>query len=70
MMNLWVSKKYIISENICHSRTGGNPASIAIPRSRQNHDVAPLRGDFLIIWIPACAGMTKFYFLDFYKVGI
>ena len=28
------------------------------PRSRQNLDVDPLRGDFSINWIPACAGMT------------
>jgi hypothetical protein len=26
----------------------------------QNLDVDPLRGNFLIIWIPACAGMTSF----------
>jgi hypothetical protein len=28
------------------------------PRSEQNHDVDPLRGNFIMIWIPACAGMT------------
>jgi hypothetical protein len=28
------------------------------PRSGQIHDVAPRRGDLLIIWIPAFAGMT------------
>jgi len=27
-------------------------------RSGQNLDVDPLRGNFSIIWIPACAGMT------------
>jgi hypothetical protein len=43
-----------------HSRAGGNPARTNIPRSGQNCDVVPLRGNFLIIWIPACAGMTQF----------
>lgn len=55
-----------------HSRAGGNPAKTNIPRSgqneplaasfeeRPNHDVVPLRGDYLFIWIPACAGMTVF----------
>jgi hypothetical protein len=28
----------------------GNPAK-NIPRSEQNHDVVPLRGNHLIIWI-------------------
>jgi hypothetical protein len=31
-----------------------------IPRSGQNLGVDPLRGDYLINWIPACAGMTRF----------
>ena len=24
-----------------------------------------LRGEFLIIWIPACAGMTQFFLMDY-----
>jgi hypothetical protein len=32
-----------------------------IPRSGQNRDVARFAEDFLIIWIPACAGMTQFF---------
>jgi len=27
-------------------------------RSGQQPDIEPLRGDFFINWIPACAGMT------------
>ncbi len=56
-----------------HSRAGGNPAKTNIPRSGPNEplaasfeglpnrDIAPLCGRFLIIWIPACAGMTQFF---------
>ena len=41
----------------CHSRAGGNPAW---NKSREAHNTCtvPLRGDYLINWIPACAGMT------------
>ena len=42
-----------------HSRAGGNPAKINIPRSGQNPGVVPLRVKFIINWIPACAGMTE-----------
>jgi hypothetical protein len=31
------------------------------PRSGQNLVVVPLRGNYLINWIPAFAGMTGFY---------
>jgi len=44
-----------------HSRAGGNPVKNT-PRSGQNLDANPLRGDFLINWIPACAGMTALRF--------
>jgi hypothetical protein len=44
-----------------HSRAGGNPAMANIPRSGQNRGVARFAEDFLIIWIPACAGMTQFF---------
>jgi hypothetical protein len=41
-----------------HSRAGGNPAKIKKPRSGQTDDVVPLHWNYLINWIPACAGMT------------
>jgi hypothetical protein len=52
-----------------HTDEGRYPAKINSPRSGQNLDIDPLTegqpvlslskgGDFLIIWIPACAGMT------------
>jgi len=44
-----------------HSRAGGNPAMTNTPRSGQNLVVAPLGGDCLIYWIPACAGMTAYH---------
>jgi hypothetical protein len=56
-----------------HSRAGGNPARTNIPRSGQNHNVDPLRGDYSTTWIPACAGMTAFFsntktqIVSFYK---
>jgi hypothetical protein len=31
------------------------------PRSGQNLIVVPLRGNFSIDWIPACAGMTHWF---------
>jgi hypothetical protein len=31
------------------------------PRSGQNRCYVPLRGDYSIIWIPAFAGMTRFF---------
>ncbi len=31
------------------------------PRSGQRHNIDLLRGDYSIIWIPACAGMTAFF---------
>jgi len=34
------------------------------PRSGQNLNVVPLCGDYLINWIPACAGMTGLMDLD------
>jgi hypothetical protein len=47
-----------------HSRAGGNPARKYTRRSRQNLDIAPLRGRSLINWIPAFAGMTSFVLMD------
>jgi len=44
-----------------HSRAGGNPAKTHAPQSEQNLIVAPHCGDFIINWIPACAGMTTLY---------
>ena len=29
-----------------------------MPRSAQSLNIVPLRGNYSIIWIPACAGMT------------
>jgi hypothetical protein len=29
-----------------------------ISRVADSHNIFPLRGDYSIIWIPACAGMT------------
>jgi hypothetical protein len=43
-----------------HSRAGGNPASANIPRSGQHRGFVRFAGNSLIIWIPACAGMTEF----------
>ena len=34
------------------------------PHSGQNLSVGPPRGDYSIIWIPACAGMTNFGLMD------
>ena len=47
-----------------HSRASGNPARKNTRRSRQNLDIAPLRGRSLINWIPAFAGMTSFVLMD------
>jgi Tfp pilus assembly protein PilF len=46
------------------AKAGGRRESSEIydPRSGQNPDIEPLRGNFLINWIPACAGMTSFCF--------
>jgi len=44
--------------HFCHSRVGGNPAIKSRLWGGQILDIDPLRGDFLINWIPACAGMT------------
>ncbi|MDD5058207.1 MAG: hypothetical protein PHQ60_10060 [Sideroxydans sp.] len=44
-----------------HSGEGRNPAKEITLRSRQNQDFVPLRGHFLISWIPAFAGMTLFF---------
>jgi hypothetical protein len=41
-----------------HSRAGGNPAKTNSPRSGQRLNDVPLAGNYLIGWIPACAGMT------------
>jgi hypothetical protein len=41
------------------SRAGGNPAKTIKPRCEQNPGSAPLRRNFFISWIPACAGMTQ-----------
>jgi hypothetical protein len=47
-----------LAKKFRHSREGGNPARIDIPHSGQYCYAAPLRGGFLINWIPAFAGMT------------
>ncbi len=36
------------------------------PRSGQNMAVVPLRGDYVINWIPAFAGMTGYVMVGFY----
>jgi hypothetical protein len=42
-----------------HTGAGRHPVKEHIPRSGQNYfGIDPLRGDFSINWIPACAGMT------------
>ena len=47
-----------------HSGVGRNPAIENMPRSGQNQVLSHLRGDLLINWIPAYAGMTQFWLMD------
>jgi hypothetical protein len=49
---------------ICHSRAGGNPAIKNTPHSGQSLKLSCFAGNDLIVWIPACAGMTQFLSMD------
>jgi hypothetical protein len=53
-----------IKPPIRHSRAGGNPALTNIPRSGQSLVLSCCAGNDLIVWIPACAGMTQFLSMD------
>jgi len=44
-----------------HTGAGRYPAIENAPQSGQNQGVVPLRGEFVVLWIPACAGMTQFF---------
>jgi hypothetical protein len=37
------------------------------PRSGQNPNFVPLRGDYSINWIPSFAGMPMFWLIDYLK---
>jgi hypothetical protein len=49
---------------IRHSREGGNPAKKNGPHSDQRLKLSCFAGNDLIVWIPACAGMTQFLSMD------
>ena len=47
-----------------HSREGGNPAIKTCRKADKTKVLSHLRGNLLINWIPACAGMTQFWLMD------
>jgi hypothetical protein len=48
-----------------HTGEGRYPAMKNTPRSGQNQAVVPLAWGFLTIWIPAFAGMTQFFLMNY-----
>jgi hypothetical protein len=47
-----------------HSRVGGNPVNQSIPREAEQRSGFVRYADVCPCWIPACAGMTQFVFVE------